>query len=164
MNSIDIFTDASYKHSITPEIFGIGIYAIDYNNDEKEYFEKGIFDTESVQQKYSGKIGILLFELYAIYKSLKFITRKYKSSDVDEINIYTDNLIAFKMMNSLCKKKKYTTICDKIMENIEYLNSSNTIINISWIKAHCNVYGNKKADHLANHKEYTKSYQNDFII
>ncbi len=37
MSIIDIYTDASYKRHKNPTGFGIGIFVIDYNDDEKEY-------------------------------------------------------------------------------------------------------------------------------
>lgn len=155
MAVIDIYTDASYKQHSKDDCFGIGIFAIEYDNNEKEYRKGSKVQFETVQKllkkKYKDNVkgDLTLYELYAISRGVMFLS--HASKNIDTIQLYSDSLSAVEMLHDTCKiRKKYAGFVKQvktIITNIEKTN--NLTINVMHIKSHCGVYGNEKADKLA---------------
>lgn len=157
MSIIDIYTDASYKRHKNPTGFGIGIFVIDYNDNEKEYRANESVTLAEAGPRLkcnTGRLGddLVFYEMYAISKGLKFIA---KLSDKDTlVNIYSDNLSSVDMLNGSCKiNSKYKSFVKQVNNTIKSLQASHKVnINIMHIKGHCGVYGNVEADKLAKQK------------
>lgn len=155
MAVIDIYTDASYKPKTKKDCFGIGIFAIDYMDGEKEYKKSSRVQFEAVNKflkdKYKNDIksDLTLFELYAISKGLKLINKLSNGTDV--VQIYSDSLSAVEMLHDICKvRKKYAGLVKQVKSSIINIEKAhNLTINLMHIKSHCGVYGNVQADRLA---------------
>jgi ribonuclease HI len=157
MAVIDIYTDASYRQHSKDSCFGIGIFAIEYDNNEKEYKKGGKVQFEAVQRflkkKYKDNVkgDLTLFELYAISRGVSLLKNEIKN--IDTIQLYSDNLSAVEMLHDTCKiRKKYAGFVKQIKAIITNIEKEyNLTVNIMHIKSHCGVYGNVKADGIAKY-------------
>lgn len=160
MASIDLFTDASYAQHKKPTHFGIGIFMIDYQDDEKEYFASSRVQFSSVEnkmkEKYKNKIigNLTLFEIYAMVKGIKWAAKiASKNTDIDTIRVYTDSLNAVECYHELAEHPMFKGFISSMKHQITGIEKTNNLkIEICHIKAHCGVYGNNKADRLAKKK------------
>jgi len=157
MTSIDLYTDASYAQHKAPKHFGIGMFMIDYADDEKEYQHgqrvQFAHITNKIKQKYQHKIkgNLTLFELHAIVEGIRWtIKQTNKRESIEEIRIYTDSLNVVECYHGLVEHPMFTGYTKSLKHQIEGIEKTNNLkITLSHIKAHCGVYGNTKADKLA---------------
>lgn len=152
---IEIYTDASLMPN--SQYFGIGIHIIDENECETSYGKFVDFNETKSKNK-----TIQISELFAIYQALKNIKiKKYKNKT---IYIYTDNDMVFTTLNQKTKirnKLKGESLLNSIKSKINFLISNKNIVEIRWIPAHKNIYGNNIVDKIA--KKYNKTINKQLI-
>lgn len=147
ITSIDVYTDGSYKKKADGSLYGCG-YGIYFPGKE----------LKNIAAPFTkGNITNNRAELYAIYRAIVRITKKYT---FDLINIYTDSeysqksltewIISWKKNDWKNSKKQPVENQDIIKKIDRYLQHYYGKINIQWVRAHANNAGNIQADKLAN--------------
>lgn len=144
---IDIYTDASWCPKT--ETGQISAFIIDEDENEYHFIQRiekseiiSILKDENNSNNY--KTGIDLFELYSIYT----ILNKFSVLSNIKLNIYTDCFSCFTILNGTTKiRPTKTPLKYNLYDKIKKINILPEF-EIRWIRAHCGVYGNAKADKL----------------
>lgn len=162
ITTIDVYTDGSLIKYADGSLKGCG-YGVYFPNDEIDNMSDPFI---------IGKITNNRAELYAIYRAIQEITKKYS---FDIITIYTDSRYALESLTKhiiLWKKNGWKNAKRKPVENQdlimmldEYMLKYQGKINIQWIRGHTkkkdiHSINNAKADNLANKgaELYSKLY------
>ncbi|CAK1577839.1 unnamed protein product [Parnassius mnemosyne] len=94
-------------------------------------------------------------ELIAILKAIKFVIAK----KISQANILSDSRSA---ITTICNPSALNPIAAEINSELNILEKRNGVINFYWIKAHCGLTGNERADELAKyaaaHKKQRPAY------
>jgi ribonuclease HI len=154
MCELSIYTDVSGAK----KAHGVGVLFIEGEKEVKTKFKvtnrivredilpDNILDMEDkrLRHKYThDKLSVHEYECYAILQALRNIDKDKK---YDYINLYTDSLCSFDYINENVKIKK--SVLELIASECRTL-ANDKNVDIMWIKAHVNVYGNTIVDKLA---------------
>jgi len=142
MKTIDIYTDAAWNHCKKKKHFKLGFLICD-GEKEEHYWQ--IHNIEEFKNKwmFEEEFNINFAEMFSIIQSIK----KIKENNTT-INIYTDSMISFTVLNKISKKtyrKRYHLLIE------EFKTIKNRIkcnVNICWIPGHSDIYGNEIANNL----------------
>ena len=154
MTEIDIYTDCSGQQTN----FGIAVLTVVYNglkSTETKYAEAlTIHDMSDVlNAPISAKSNnISTGEMFALLKGLSLLDPNTKC----KINIYTDNLYSFNLLNKqLTVKQKGCPMLKKMIQLFDFYKQTMDI-EVMWIKGHAGTWGNEIVDKLS-YGERTKN-------
>ena len=149
MREIDIYTDCSGNPD--QNHFGIGILTVSYiglKGEETRYSEElkitdisDILNAPISQKSYSISTG----EMFAILKGISLLD---PNTDC-KINIYTDNMRSFNLLNKQhFVKDSGCAILKKMVQLFEFYQSTMNI-EVMWIKGHAGTWGNEIVDKIS---------------
>jgi ribonuclease HI len=145
LSDIIVYTDGSLRREAGGNVCGFGVY---FPNKEVNNMA-GAFTIEPITNNRA--------ELYAIYRAIKHIEKKFT---FDHISIYTDSEYSQKATTVWIhnwKKNNWKNANKKPVENQDLIKKIDVLlrkypgnIEIIWTRAHVGTKGNEMADRLAN--------------
>lgn len=143
MGIIEVYTDISYAGNNS---FGIGIFIILPNGTEYSYSINSIL----LEKEIGLSKNTILMEIYGVYYSLEKINSIINRLGKHDVIIYNDCLLLFNHFNKIERltNKRGNRIYFNLIVKIE--KQFRSYYELRFLKSHEGIYGNVKADKLAN--------------
>ncbi len=129
-NSIIAYTDGSKIHE------KVGAGGVIYYNTET--IAELSFSLENCENNFA--------ELYAIYKSLKYIQRTFKRKMKNEIHIFTDSRYSIDVLTMATHGKQHVSLINRIIAELSTRNSPKLVMH--WIPSHVSFISNKGKEYI----------------